>query len=135
MDVGYFGDSGRTMTVVVDDLMAFAKPAVDALPVISQVSLSPTTLTDPSQNQSFSVVADDEDGAIARVEWDFGDGTRALTPSGTRQAGVPGSYNATVSVTDDDGSMVQSTIPWTAVYSGFPGLAITSPSSSNTHGQ
>jgi chitodextrinase len=39
---------------------------------------------------------DDPDGAIVHVEWDFGDGTRALSASGSRTAALPGNYVATV---------------------------------------
>jgi len=131
MDVGYFGDSGRSMTVVIDDLMAFAKPAIDTLPNLSQISLSPTTITSLPQNQTFSVVADDPDGAIAHIEWDFGDGMRALTASGTRRVGLAGAYTAIVKVTDDDAGMVVGTVSWTAAGAGSPSVSIASPATDN----
>jgi hypothetical protein len=130
LDVGYFGDTARSMTVVVDDLMAFEKPAVNAAPsVVGLASLLPETLNSLPQAQAFTVVAEDDDGAIARVVWDFGDGTRALTLSGTRQARLPGNYTATLQISDDDGSVVQRTVNWVAADTRFPSLNILSPTS------
>jgi len=47
----------------------------------------------------------DPDGAVARYDWDFGDGTGAPNagPRPTHVYALPGSYTATLTVTDDQG--------------------------------
>jgi hypothetical protein len=90
IDVGYSGGNGRTMTVCVDDIMAFVKGVNRPPDVVA--TLTPTVLDGLPKTQSYSMAADDMDGAIVRVEWDFGDGTRALTQSGARRVALPGSY-------------------------------------------
>ena len=125
IQVGYFGGPGRSMTVHVDDL-AFFETGVNRPPQIT-AGLSPRALSSLPQTQQFDLVGDDPDGAIVRVVWDFGDGTRALSQSGSRRAALPGSFVARVLVADDDGAVVTVTIPWTAARNSFPAIAINSP--------
>lgn len=125
IDVGYFGGNGRTMTACVDDVMAFVK-GVNLPPEIT-AALTPASLDGVPQSQKFGLTGDDPDGAIVRVEWDWGDGTRALSPNGTRTAALPGRYVATVRVADDEGAVVVKTVDWTAAGSGWPGLVVRTP--------
>ena len=46
----------------------------------------------------------DSDGSITSYEWAFGDGTTATGPTATHRYGSAGTYNATLSVTDDNGA-------------------------------
>jgi PKD repeat protein len=46
----------------------------------------------------------DSDGTITSYEWDFGDGTTATGPTATHRYGSAGTYNATLTVTDDNGA-------------------------------
>jgi len=73
-------------------------------PVIRSISADPWAGSAPLAVQ-FSAVAEDIDGEIVGVEWDFGDGsgsvTGALAPLHTYE--VNGEYIATLTVTDDDG--------------------------------
>jgi hypothetical protein len=123
--VGYFGGPDRRMVVHVDDIIAFEK-GENQIPNIA-VMLSPTSMADLPQMQDYNITGDDPDGAIARVLWDFGDGTRSLLPGGTRRVALPGSYVATVRVTDDEGAQVVKTIHWTATASEFPSLVVNVP--------
>ncbi len=125
LDAGYFGGAGRTMVVYVDDIQAFRK-ATNALPMVA-AALSPVAVSSLPRTQSFGISAEDSDGAVAHVLWDFGDGTRSLVASGTHTATMPGSYIARVSVSDDEGSVVSRSIPWTATDGTFPGLEIGIP--------
>jgi len=125
IQVGYFGGPGRRMQVYIDDVWAFAKS--DNIPPHIQATLNPVQLNGAGQIQSYILAADDVDGAIAHVLWDFGDGTRSLAPSGTRRVALPGSYAATVQVTDDEGGRVQQTLQWSATASSFPSLVVNTP--------
>lgn len=123
--VGYFGGPGRRMIVHVDDIMAFEKgqnwpPDITAM-------LTPTSMAGLPQMQDYSIVGDDPDGAIVRVLWDFGDGTRSLSWNGTRRVALPGSYVATVHVADDEGAVVAKTINWMATANDFPSLVVDAP--------
>ncbi len=125
VQVGYEGGPGRHMQVYVDDVWAFAKGT--NVPPTLQAALNPTQIDGLPKTQDYALVADDTDGAVAHVLWDFGDGTRSLSPSGTRRVAQPGSYTATVQVTDDDGARVIRTLSWTATATGLPALVVSAP--------
>ncbi len=62
----------------------------------------------PSSGQAplvvvFQAVASDSDGSITRYDWDFGDGTTGAGQMIEHTYIAPGSYGATVTVTDDQG--------------------------------
>lgn len=46
---------------------------------------------------------DPEDGTVVSFEWTFGDGGEASGPTVTHEYGAAGSYDVTVTVTDDGG--------------------------------
>ena len=56
------------------------------------------------QPVNFNSIANDIGGYIAKYEWDFGDGVRAQGQSPSHTYAEPGSYNARVTVTDNDGA-------------------------------
>jgi hypothetical protein len=126
----YFGGPGRAMVVHVDDLALFERHT-NRLPEV-QVGLNPVEVASVPQLQQYSLSGDDPDGAIVRVMWDFGDGTRALTPSGERRVALPGSYQATVRVADDEGAVTTRVLTWAAQGGGFPALAVDVPSAVET---
>jgi hypothetical protein len=126
LDVGYFGDPARAMVVYFDDLMVFRKPASNALPSVT-AAVTPTNLTGLPQTQDFSVTADDPDGAIQRIDWNFGDGAKSQAFAGRRRVGVPGRYLATERVSDDDDGVVTRTLDWTADDDAFPRLTVLQP--------
>jgi chitinase len=51
----------------------------------------------------------DPDGDIVKYEWDFGDGDTGSGVNVTHSYGTAGSYNVTLTVTDDDGSWASAT--------------------------
>ena len=56
----------------------------------------------------------DEDGTIASIVWDFGDGTTGVTGSpATHRYAAAGTYQVTVTVTDNAGGTATKTIPVT----------------------
>lgn len=122
---GYSGGPDRVMHVCIDDVWAFAKS--DNSPPHIQATLNPVHVDGAGQVQSYTLTVDDVDGAVANVLWEFGDGTRSLSPSGTRRVTLPGSYAARVLVTDDEGARVEQTLQWSATVSGFPSLVVNTP--------
>ena len=130
VDVGYFGGSGRRMTVCVDDIALFRK-GENQPPRINAV-LTPTSLTGLPATQHFTLTGDDPDGAIERVLWDFGDGGRALTWTGERRVALPGLYTATVTVADDEGAITTQRVPWQATAPDWPTMQITAPAADAT---
>ncbi|WP_427019105.1 PKD domain-containing protein [Pseudarthrobacter sp. P1] len=51
-----------------------------------------------------SSASTDPDGTIASYAWDFGDGTSGTGPSPSHPYAAPGSYNVTLTVTDNGGA-------------------------------
>lgn len=129
-DLGYFGGAGRQMLAYVDEVMVFAKTTNQA-PTL-KISLAPLAFSGVPQNQNFSLQTEDVDGAVVRVLWEFGDGTRALTYSGTHRAAVPGNYLARVTVADDDGAVVTRQVAWSATTNGWPALSVSSPANAES---
>jgi len=126
IDVGYFGDAGRVVVAYFDDLRFFARPVTNTPPQLS-AALTPTALGSLPQGQTFSLSCDDPDGAVKLVSWNFGDGSHAQTPAGSRTVAVPGDYLAMASVVDDDGAVSTQTIAWSAQDSTAPGLVVMVP--------
>jgi hypothetical protein len=122
---GYFGGSGRTQVVHLDDC-ALLEDTPGNLPPLVYMTLNPTNVVAPA-SQSFQLHGDDPDGAITQIVWDFGDGTRAFGWQGTRHVGVPGNFTASVFVADDEGLVVTQRVSWMASRSGFPSVTITNP--------
>ncbi|NVK88418.1 MAG: PKD domain-containing protein [Gammaproteobacteria bacterium] len=52
---------------------------------------------------AFTDTSSDSDGSIVQWNWDFGDGNGSNTASPMHTYGSPGTYNVTLTVTDDDG--------------------------------
>jgi alpha-tubulin suppressor-like RCC1 family protein len=64
---------------------------------------------------AFSATAStDDDGTIASYHWDFGDAVTATGPTPTHDYAVPGTYDVTLTVTDDDGATDAATVQVTA---------------------
>ncbi|HMO51368.1 MAG TPA: PKD domain-containing protein [Kiritimatiellia bacterium] len=124
LSLGYFGGSGRQMVVHADNLGVYDRTAANLLPEIS-ILLDPVFTTNLPVTQTFAVLGDDPDGAIALVEWDFGDGSFSLDASGERRIAVPGTYTARVRVADDDGGVVETNVMWSATPRIGYGITIT----------
>jgi len=80
-------------------------------PIVKSISATPHAGKVPLTVE-FSAEAEDRDGTIVGIEWDFGDGsphvTDTLTPTHTYT--VEGEYDATLTVTDDDGMTSSATV-------------------------
>jgi DNA-binding beta-propeller fold protein YncE len=108
---GYLFDVGAGAT-----LARKASPAVDLqgafgvvvspnqAPIANFSTAAPATAGQPTQFDASS--AFDPDGFIVRYDWDFGDGTGLVDggPTPTHVYTSPGTYTATLAVTDNEGA-------------------------------
>lgn len=94
---------------------------------IADFSLSPQSGDAPLTVTFDSAAAFDGDGTIVRRDWSFGDGFTAVGVAPTHTFLLPGRYEVTLTVTDNDG--LQSTVDRTVVVEGAPSprVVITPP--------
>jgi PKD repeat protein len=99
----------RVTLTVRDDSATATNLDTDGLTVV--VNEPPVADAGPDQIVTTSEVrfdgggSSDADGAIARYEWDFGDGTTGSSPAPTHVYNKSGVYQVTLSVTDDSGTI------------------------------
>ena len=62
---------------------------------------------------AFTDRSTDSDGSIVAHQWNFGDGKSSTATSPTHAYSAPGTYNVTLTVTDDDGATASKTQPVT----------------------
>src|SRR5262245_35603793 len=72
-------------------------------PPTAQMSADPHSGAPPLQ-VAFRGTGHDPDGKIAGYRWDFGDGASSTDQHPTHVYRTPGTYTATLTVTDDDGA-------------------------------
>jgi serine protease len=83
-----------------------AKAAVDAAGG-GGGNLPPTanfTFTTSGLTANFTDGSSDSDGSVASRSWNFGDGTTSTATNPSKTYGAAGTYNVTLTVTDDDGA-------------------------------
>ncbi len=95
----------------------------------------PTSGTAPLAVQFTGSNSSDSDGTISSYSWDFGDGNTASVADPSHTYADPGTYTATLTVTDDDGATDSDTVIIT-VNSGTtnqpPTATITQPTAGQT---
>ncbi|MEM2983385.1 MAG: PKD domain-containing protein, partial [Candidatus Bathyarchaeia archaeon] len=105
------------------------------IPTVSITEISRTSVEAPS-TVSFSCYAADIDGRIVKYEWDFGDGDSGHGESTYHTYQDAGTFLATVTVEDDDGSWATDTVTITVNPGNRPPTAtILSPSNNSTFTQ
>jgi PKD repeat protein len=94
-----------------------ATHATQSGPALVDVSPSPSVVASvdhldaaPGTSLSFSAVAHGGPGAFASYEWNFGDGQIASGASGTFEYPNSGAYRVSVTVTDANGGVAQSSL-------------------------
>lgn len=99
----------RVTLTVRDDSATASSVDTDALTVV--VNEPPVAEAGPDQIVTTSEVhfdgsgSSDADGAIARYEWDFGDGSTGTGPTPSHVYNTSGDYLVTLNVTDDSGTI------------------------------
>jgi hypothetical protein len=88
----------------------------------SEMTASPIPAT-AGEPVTFVAVASDEDGDVLTYEWDFGDGT--LSPESTHAYTTAGDYVAKVTVTDEDGLAITSSVTVPVRDQPIPPIALT----------
>ncbi|MFW6119022.1 MAG: PKD domain-containing protein [Planctomycetota bacterium] len=73
-------------------------------PPVASITANPTSGTAPLEVAFDGSASSDSDGSIASYQWDLGDGTTADTVSPQHTYEAAGTYQVTLTVTDDDGA-------------------------------
>jgi prepilin-type N-terminal cleavage/methylation domain-containing protein len=114
--------SYRVSSLFASDQVAFAAATTTSTNQVPTVGC-PTPLADSSGNVvspvSFSAVAADADGTIARIDWNFGDGTATVVGGGVAQTHTFPStdgYTIVNTVTDDKGGVATNSALHCTVY-------------------
>ena len=94
----------------MDDLVITQDP-INRLPRITSFTASPTSGVHPL-DVTFLGTAVDPDGTVDDYSWDFGDGSSESTATGqvSHTYTAPGTYNAKLTVTDNEGAIKKSSI-------------------------
>ena len=78
-------------------------------PPVAGASANPTSGTAPL-TVAFTGTGTDSDGTVVSYTWTFGDGARSTSQNPTHIYNSPGTYTATLTVTDDDGATGTDTV-------------------------
>ena len=117
------GTYNATVTVTDDDgatSQATVQVTVSNNAAPSASASANRTSVDPGEAIAFSGSATDSDGTIESYEWTFGDGATATGSDVTHTYGSTGTYNATLTVTDDDGATGTATVEVTVANNAAP---------------
>jgi PKD repeat protein len=113
-------------------LLSGTVAAAASQPPVAVVSAAPLSGVAPIAVSFSSAGSYDPDGGIARVEWNFGDGSPAVVgATASRTYATPGTYIATLKVTDNAGLTdtksvtVNATAPVTLVPMYVDGIVVT----------
>ncbi|KRT56618.1 PKD repeat [endosymbiont of Ridgeia piscesae] len=100
--------ANETTEVLIDDLVLRSDSS--NLPPSAVASAAPTAGVAPLEVSFSSVGSSDPDGTIQHFSWAFGDGSSSTEANPLHSYATPGSYTATLSVTDDQGATVSASV-------------------------
>jgi chitodextrinase len=106
--------------------------SVNARPRIDEVDVDRSSTYAIGEPIPFAVRAHDPDGGTVDVVWRFGDGTTSSDRAARHAFSEPGSYDVTLTVTDDEGYAVESTVTVT-VRNPRPTAEIVRPAGRETY--
>ncbi|WP_354349101.1 PKD domain-containing protein [Pseudarthrobacter sp. PvP090] len=118
-------DMRFTSTTLNAGFVATDGAFTDAFSVASSGSNAAPTASFTSSCSNLTCAFDasastDPDGTIASYAWDFGDGTSGTGPSPSHPYATPGSYNVSLTVTDNGGATDVATHPVTTTTGAAP---------------
>ncbi|MFN7148268.1 MAG: PKD domain-containing protein, partial [Microthrixaceae bacterium] len=91
-------DTATVQVTVLDNVAPSTSPTVNL-----------TSGTAAVTNFNFAANAADSDGTVTAYSWNFGDGTFAtIANPSNKKFNLPGTYNVTVTVTDNNGAQTTS---------------------------
>lgn len=106
------GSAGSAQTTIT-----VGPPPVNQPPV-ARAAANPTSGLAPLTVQFDGSASSDPDGTVISYLWEFGDGTAGAGSITGRTYGQPGSYTATLTVTDNDGAAASSQVAITVGLAG-----------------
>ena len=104
------GPHDVTLTVTDDDGGVAELTRTVTVNARPTASFDASALSGPAPFEpTFTSTAADPDGSIASYAWDFGDGTTGSGATASHRYDAVGTYDVTLTVTDDDGATARST--------------------------
>lgn len=97
-----------------------------------QISVSPAVIGSVPAVVDYAVTASDPDGTVDHIYWSFGDGGHRLNPSGQYTYVSPGTYQVTVTVSDNQDATATAATTVTISDPAHPTLTIDAPASNPT---
>jgi PKD repeat protein len=104
-------------------------PNVAPVPV---ATATPSSGRAPLEVQLSSAGSSDSDGMISTYRWDFGDGSEPVNTPDAQHTYGPGTWTATLTVTDDDGASATMPVTIESTVNQAPTAAATATPSSGT---
>ncbi|GIF52353.1 glucose/arabinose dehydrogenase [Asanoa ferruginea] len=105
------GDTGQGSVFNVNWVDFLGRGVTDNAPPVITASGNPTTGTTPLVVEFSGTATDEEGDNPLTYAWDFGDGGTANTANASHTYTTPGTFTATLTVTDSRGANAYATVP------------------------
>jgi PKD repeat protein len=125
---GVYGPQ-TTIDLAFDDLL-IARKLTNTGPTVAPTA-TPTSGVAPLAVQ-FAANANDTDGAVGVVQWDFGDGSTSPLDGTSHTYTTRGTYQARITAWDDNGASATQTVSIQVTADGNPTITIAQPTTQDT---
>ncbi|MBN2371994.1 MAG: PKD domain-containing protein [Vicinamibacteria bacterium] len=129
LSFGLFASAEATAELSFDSFEFFEKTV--NLPPTVDPGADPAAGAAPLAVQ-FTANADDPDGAVTAVQWDFGDGSTAIEDGASHTYIQKGEYLVKLRAWDNDGALVAAEFPISVIGDDNPTVTVTSPTTTDT---